>query len=231
VTGNQVRVAILAEHDVVHHGLAAMLGTAGMHTEPWEPPDSGGPFQGTDVVLYDAARLASRGPDDLDRLIDGGVPVVVVVSALRPDLHAEAMVGRRSVAAIDISMSASEMAAAIAAAAAGEPSPTSLTIATGERHNLSAREAQILGLIARGHTNLEIANLLFLSINSIKTYIRSAYRKIGVTRRSQAVVWAAGHGFPIEELVESPAQIDHAHYGACIEPPEKVRSETQHQVG
>ena len=34
-----------------------------------------------------------------------------------------------------------------------------------------------------------------MSINSVKTYIRSAYRKIGVQRRTQAVLWATDNGF------------------------------------
>ena len=48
---------------------------------------------------------------------------------------------------------------------------------------LSGREAQILERICRGMSNDEIAAELYLSINSVKTYIRTAYRKIGVTRR------------------------------------------------
>ncbi|CAN5370748.1 hypothetical protein BH09ACT12_BH09ACT12_27310 [soil metagenome] len=58
---------------------------------------------------------------------------------------------------------------------------------------LTARESQILALIARGHTNQEIANELFLSINSIKSHIRTTYRRIGVVRRTQAIVWAISH--------------------------------------
>lgn len=60
--------------------------------------------------------------------------------------------------------------------------------------NLSVREGQVVTLIARGYSNQEIAEELFLSINSVKTYVRSAYRRIGVSRRSQAVVWALTHG-------------------------------------
>ncbi|WP_309648576.1 helix-turn-helix transcriptional regulator [Nocardioides sp.] len=60
---------------------------------------------------------------------------------------------------------------------------------------LSAREAQVIGLIVQGLSNDEIAATVFLSINSVKTYIRTAYRKIGVTRRAQAVVWGMTHGF------------------------------------
>jgi NarL family two-component system response regulator LiaR len=65
----------------------------------------------------------------------------------------------------------------------------------GQDAGLSARESEILGFIARGHTNEEIATTAFLSINTVKTYIRSAYRKIGVTSRSQAVGWALRNGF------------------------------------
>ena len=52
-----------------------------------------------------------------------------------------------------------------------------------------------IALIAQGLSNQEIADGAFLSINSVKTYIRSAYRKIGVQRRTQAVLWATENGF------------------------------------
>jgi DNA-binding CsgD family transcriptional regulator len=50
-------------------------------------------------------------------------------------------------------------------------------------------------------SNQQIADECFLSINSVKSYIRSAYRRIGATSRSQAVVWCIQHGFepPSEE--------------------------------
>ena len=69
-----------------------------------------------------------------------------------------------------------------------DPTPPGLVV-------LTAREQEILGLICRGHTNTEIAELSFLSINSVKTYIRAVYRKIGVSRRSQAVLWGIDHGY------------------------------------
>jgi hypothetical protein len=54
------------------------------------------------------------------------------------------------------------------------------------------------GADPRGLSNQEIAEAIFLSINSVKTYIRTAYRKIGVTRRQLAVIWALQHGFTAE---------------------------------
>ena len=60
---------------------------------------------------------------------------------------------------------------------------------------LTPREHEIVGLIVAGMSNREIGTELKLSINSVKTYIRSAYRKMGVERRTQAVLWGLSRGF------------------------------------
>ena len=65
----------------------------------------------------------------------------------------------------------------------------------GQEHGLSAREAEMMALITQGFSNAEIAERSYLSINSVKTYIRTAYRKLGLSRRSQAVRWGLEHGF------------------------------------
>jgi len=66
---------------------------------------------------------------------------------------------------------------------------------------LTPREGDVIALIAAGRSNLEISAHLGLSINSVKTYIRSAYRKIGVGRRSQAVLWGVTNGYDGETVV------------------------------
>lgn len=60
---------------------------------------------------------------------------------------------------------------------------------------LAPRELEVLALITQGLTNQEIADRVYISINSVKTYVRTAYQKIGITRRSQAVGWGIDHGF------------------------------------
>ena len=60
---------------------------------------------------------------------------------------------------------------------------------------LTEREAGILALITQGLRNEEIADRSHLSINTVKSYIRSAYRKMGVESRSQAILWGVDHGF------------------------------------
>lgn len=65
----------------------------------------------------------------------------------------------------------------------------------GRMAGLSSREAEVIALIASGLTNHEIADRAYVSLNTVKTYIRSAYRKIGVERRPQAILWAMENGF------------------------------------
>lgn len=64
----------------------------------------------------------------------------------------------------------------------------------GRDVGLTAREAEIIALVTQGLTNAEIANRCYITINSLKSCIRSAYRKMGVERRSQAVRWGMENG-------------------------------------
>jgi DNA-binding CsgD family transcriptional regulator len=52
----------------------------------------------------------------------------------------------------------------------------------------------VVTLIAEGRSNQQIADELFISTNSVKTYIRTAYRKIDVNSRPAAILWALKHG-------------------------------------
>jgi DNA-binding NarL/FixJ family response regulator len=65
----------------------------------------------------------------------------------------------------------------------------------GDDCGLTAREREVIALICQGVNNAEIAACLHLSINSVKSYIRSAYRKADVASRAQAVLWGLDHGF------------------------------------
>lgn len=52
---------------------------------------------------------------------------------------------------------------------------------------ISAREVEVLGLLAQGHSNKEIARLLEISPNTVKTHVTSVFGKLEATRRTQAV--------------------------------------------
>lgn len=64
---------------------------------------------------------------------------------------------------------------------------------------LSERQLDVLRLVAAGRSNAEIAADMYLSITTVKSYIRVAYRKIGVTRRPEAVRWTCHHGLAPRE--------------------------------
>ena len=70
----------------------------------------------------------------------------------------------------------------------------------GRAVGLSPREAEIIALITQGLSNQDVAERAFLSVNTVKTYIRSAYRKIGVANRPQAVIWGMSNGFEPDSL-------------------------------
>jgi DNA-binding NarL/FixJ family response regulator len=60
--------------------------------------------------------------------------------------------------------------------------------------SLSARESEIMSLIADGHTNGEIASSLFLAEKTVKNHVRSIYSKLGVRSRSAAIThWLGPH--------------------------------------
>jgi DNA-binding NarL/FixJ family response regulator len=63
-----------------------------------------------------------------------------------------------------------------------------------EIFDLTDREREILELIARGLSNAEIAERLFLSEGTIRNYTKNLFQKLGVTARTQAAVVAIKNG-------------------------------------
>jgi len=59
---------------------------------------------------------------------------------------------------------------------------------------LSGRELEVLGLMAQGMSNLEIATALNISENTVKTHVSRILSKLGVNDRSQAVIVAVKRG-------------------------------------
>lgn len=69
---------------------------------------------------------------------------------------------------------------------------------------LTSREADVLRRIGQGMSNQQIAADLCLSINSVKSYVRMAYRRLEIRSRAGAVLWA--HGLEDHsEVHEGPA--------------------------
>jgi NarL family two-component system response regulator LiaR len=197
-----LRVAIVNDYAVVIAGVAALL--AGERIDVVETGASLPVITDVDVVLYDTfGQVQGDGINLADLVRDSGAKVVIYSWNLQPELVARAMeagacgylskvlTGPEIVAALERIM-CGEM---LVLAGEDETSVNGAGDWPGRSAGLSPREAEILALITQGLSNQEIADRAYLSINSVKTYIRSAYRKIGVQRRTQAVLWGVAHDF------------------------------------
>jgi two-component system, NarL family, response regulator LiaR len=80
-----------------------------------------------------------------------------------------------------------EVLAPTSAGSAEPAAPFAPNAAEQQRLGITARELEILTLVARGLTNREIANQLFVSENTVKTHCSRVFDKIGAARRTQAV--------------------------------------------
>lgn len=205
---SRVSLAIVNDYEVVMHGLQAMLAPFEdrVRVTALDDPQIDSPV---DVTLFDRfARGWAARSSALDAVLANPRAGRVVVYSwnVHPELVAQAM-NLGCSGYLDKRSTGDELVAAVERIACGEvvisaPHPPTEEDQPGESggdwpgraHGLSAREAEIVALITEGLTNEDIARTCFLSINTIKTYIRSSYRKMGVTRRPQAVRWGLEHG-------------------------------------
>ncbi len=207
-----VWVDIRTTQQVVAAGLRAILATAvGPLEITFDGPAGGQP----DVVLYDVINLNNGNGADLDHLLRHTVSTVIAIDrTLKPDLGIRAR-DKGVEWAITLDISPDELVAVIKDAVSGNLEDVGNVAQEwaaddflGAAAGISPRESNVLQLVVLGHSNQEIADTLFLSINSVKTYIRSTYRKIHVTNRGQAIVWAIQNGFLTEKYDQSSTGVE-----------------------
>ncbi|HHV21038.1 MAG TPA: response regulator transcription factor [Propionibacterium sp.] len=207
-----VTIAIVNDYEVVMQGVAGMLEDdprlrvveLDAMTEPATP---------VDLVLYDAFAAHRRESDLSGLLRDPRCGRVIVYSWHTDAAQVREVLEMGVHGYLSKSLDAEELADALVRAYAGEQvvEPKLITDDLelgdwpGRSAGLTPREAEIVAMITQGVTNEHIARTCFLSINSVKSYIRSAYRKMGVQRRSQAVLWGIENGLQPKPLrVEGP---------------------------
>ena len=202
-----MRLAIVDDYAVVVAGVAAFL--ADEHIDVVETSASRAVVTDVDVVLYDTfGQVQGQGIDLEDFVRDSDAKVVIYSWNLKPDLIREALRGGAR-GYLSKVLTGPEIVRALEQVMQGQ-----VVVLTGDQETsvggegdwpgraagLSSREAEIIALITQGLSNQAIADRAYLSINSVKTYIRSAYRKMKVTSRSQAVLWGVENGFKPDNL-------------------------------
>ena len=204
---HRLRIAIVDDYAVVIAGVASFL--ADENIDVVETGASLPVVSDVDIVLYDTfGQIQGDGIDLEDFVRDSGAKVVIYSWNLQPEMVKDAVAAGAS-GYLSKVLTGPEIVAALERVMRGEvvilpgDNETSVDGAgdwPGRAAGLSPREAEILALITQGLTNQEIADRVYLSINSVKTYIRTAYRKIGVERRPQAVLWGVANGFQPDTL-------------------------------
>jgi len=199
-----IRLAIINDYEVVVHGLASMLRSYSDRVEVVEVDANIHPRSKVDIALYDTFAQSFRDHERIARLVSDPKIGKVVVYTWSAD---DAAVGQARVPGISAYVSkrlaAADLVTALERIHAGETvrlqdsgrGPLVGGDWPGREEGLTARESEVLSLITQGYSNNDIVETTLLSINSIKSYIRSAYRKIGVTSRSRAILWGIDHGF------------------------------------
>ena len=197
-----IRVAIVNDYAVVVAGVAGLLAD-----ERIDVVETGAltPVRtDVDIVLYDTfGQVQGDGIDLEDFVRDSRAKVVIYSWNLQPDLVQRAIEGGAS-GYLSKVLTGPQIVEALERIMGGESvilvgdNETSVDAAgdwPGRATGLSPREAEVIALITQGLRNQQIADRAYLSINSVKQYISSAYRKINVTTRAQAVLWATRNGF------------------------------------
>jgi DNA-binding NarL/FixJ family response regulator len=206
-----VRVLLCDDHDVLTEGLAAVLEARGLdvvavvnkgadaldavaRTEP-------------DVVLMDY-QLPDQDGVSVTKAIKGAHPdvqVVLLTSSTDDRVLVEALEAGAS-GYVTKHKGSAEVVDAVAAAAAGEvvvspdmlarllprlsPQPQAQRLGG----DLTRRESEVLGLMAEGATNEEVADRLFISRNTVRNHVQNILTKLGAHSRLEAVVIATRTG-------------------------------------
>ena len=205
-SGNSpITVALVDDYDVVVMGVAKMLDRYRDRIVIAEL-DSSMPVQDTvDIVLYDSFAQPESDHEEIAVLIANprAHRVVVYTWNFHPDLVDSAR-QQGAHGYLSKTLPARELVAALEAVHAGETVISDVPPRTrsapgldwpGRNEGLSDRESEILALITQGMSNADVARLTYLSPNTVKSYIRSIYRKISAGSRTQAVLWGVDHGF------------------------------------
>jgi DNA-binding NarL/FixJ family response regulator len=200
-----ITVALVDDYDVVLKGVAAMFDRYRDRILVTEL-DANKPLKDSvDIVLYDSFAQPESDQDDIGVLIAN--PKARRVAIYTWNFHPVLIEGARRLGAhgyLSKTLPARDLVAALEAIHAGEivvnDPPRRGRSASGldwpgRGEGLTDRESEILAIITQGRSNAEVAAMTYLSPNTVKSYIRTIYRKIGVTSRTQAVLWGVEHGF------------------------------------
>ena len=199
-----IRVLIVDDHPVVRIGLASMLGTqTGLSvvgsTSSGEEALKVLQRKAVDVLLLDLRMPGMNGIEVLQALSRTPRPPRVIVLTsfdADEDIYRAVQAGAQGYLLKDTPQQ--EMVEAITSVHHGQRYiPRHIASRLAERMmrtNLTSRELEILGMLAKGFTNKEIANALEISDNTVRNHVMSIMSKLEVSDRTEAATAAIQRG-------------------------------------
>lgn len=201
---NKIRILIVDDHPVVRAGLTSMLG---MHSdlEVVSSASSGEeamemlPAHQPDLVLLDLRMPGMNGIDTLLAIkrLDTKIRVIVLTSfETDEDIYRAVQAGVEGYLLKNTPQK--EMIEAIRAVHAGKryiPRPIAARLAERMmRSTLTAREVEILRMLAKGLTNKQIGRAVNISEHTVRNHVNSIIEKLGVADRTGAATTAIQRG-------------------------------------
>ena len=203
-----LRLGLVNDHEIVLRGLHAMLKPFSDRVRIVEIDSNLPTLRPVDIALFDTYAMGTLDAKNLQANLRSPMSsrVVVYVWALTPALLRTAEeLGVDGV--LSKGLTAEELVDALERVHGGEfvvssdsdvaddPSYDAAGDWPGRAEGLTQRQSEVIALIHKGLSNQEIAEATYLSPNTVKSYIKAAYRTMGVTNRTQALLWSIDHGF------------------------------------
>ena len=226
VDAAMTRVLLADDQDMVRSGLRVILELAGIDVvgeardgaEAVALADELEP----DVVLMDVRMPGTDGIEATRRIVSAGMPCrIVILTTFDLDRHVYDALLAGAAGFLLKNASAQQLVDAVERTVAGEAPmappilarmvdrflerPPAGTSEPPRLRSLSPREREVLGLMASGLTNTEIAEHLVVSLATVKTHVRSILAKLEARDRVQAVLLAHQHDITARQA-RSPAE-------------------------
>ena len=199
-----ITVALVNDYDIIVHGLAAMLAPFSDRVKIVDIKVGAQPERYADVALFDTFAGRRYAIDRAREMVQDGYVDHVLLYTWDAAAEFLALADDAGVSGVALKSHTGEaLVDVIQRVAAGERIGFE-NIQRGrqawDHHALSMREQEVLALIAFGMSNAEIGRELFLSVDTVKTYVRRLYSKLGVRNRAQAALHAASHNLMPPEM-------------------------------
>lgn len=207
-----IKVLLVDDHEMVRIGLAAVLGTEDGIEVVGEASNGHDGIRlaqeyRPDVVLMDLVMEGMDGIETTRKLLQLYPECkVIVLTSFLDDEKMYPVIEAGAFSYLLKTSRASEIAQAIRAAAKGQSILESQVASkimnrfrqpkpVAEPHEeLTEREMEVLRLIAKGKSNQELADDLFIGVKTVKFHVTNVLAKLGVDDRTQAAIYAFKHG-------------------------------------